>query len=100
MASENKERAGMTKIKTDKKKSYLRDSILGKRQVLHQHIEPFVLLIEKLSHPPKCKTKKHLIVFPYSVTQKKSFTVLFDEYVGSPDVISPKRYLQLSEHLS
>ncbi len=99
-----------TKIKIDKQKNYLRDSILGKRQVLHKNIKPFIFLIEKLSHPPKWRTK-HLITFLWLNTSKESFHSskinlihvtlrLIHWTCDSPNVIGPKRYLQLSEHLS
>lgn len=98
-----------TKIKIDKQKNYLRDSILGKRQVLHKNIKPFIFLIEKLSHPPKWRTK-HL-TFLWLNTSKESFHSskmnlihvtlrLIHWTCDSPNVIGPKRYLQLSEHLS
>jgi len=36
----------------------LRDSILCKRKILHQHIQTLILLIQELPHPPKQRVRE------------------------------------------
>lgn len=40
--------------------SDLRDGVLCKREVLHQHIQPLVVFIQELPHPPVGKSKRKI----------------------------------------
>lgn len=39
----------------------LRDSVLCEGQILHQHVQAFVVFIQELSHPPGDTKKKKLV---------------------------------------
>ena len=45
-------------VKTERAGSDLRDGILCKRKILHQHIQAFVVFIQELSHPPEERQKQ------------------------------------------